>query len=54
MYSRVLSVSIPLRKALVASDMAPFAGLAAVAGFGVTLARGTTTGARHFGSIEVV
>ena len=51
MYSRVLSVSIPLRKALVASDMAPFAGLAAVAGFGVALARGTTTRARHFGWI---
>ena len=47
----IVGLCIPLRKALVASDMSSFAGLAAVAGFGVALARGTTTRARHFGWI---
>ncbi len=41
-------VSIPLREGLVATNMAPLAGLATVAGLGVALARGTTARTSHF------
>lgn len=37
-----------MREGLVATNMAPLAGLATVAGLGVALARGTTARASHF------
>lgn len=44
---------IPLREALVASDMSSFAGPAAVAGLGVAFARRATTG-RHLDSVRML
>jgi hypothetical protein len=47
-----VDLNVPLRESLVAANMSPLTGFAAVARFGVTLARGAAAWTDHFGLLE--